>query len=125
IQPGRRLGAERGEPCVTSLSPECGEGGPQLLLAREITVRGLEQPLFQQAIDADEHRIAREGGLRAVRGITEPRWSYRQHLPAALAGVGEEIDETTRLWPNGPAFGRTGQAGRVKEPTARAVVELR
>ena len=73
----------------------------------------------------DQRRVAGERGLRAVRGIAVAGRSDREHLPPALAGRGQEVDERAGLAVQIAAFGAAGQAGRVQEHPARAVRQLR
>lgn len=52
------------------------------------------QAVAQEVLEADEHRIAGEGGR--VRRESLSRWAHREHLPPPLPRPGEEIEETAR-----------------------------
>ena len=59
--------------------------------ARE--VGGLQQTLIAQAFEAEEQRIAGEGGETLVGRIAISGGIQRQHLPQFLSGIGQEVGE--------------------------------
>ena len=83
-------------------------------------VRFREQALFDQAIEADQQRVARQGRQALIRGVAVPGRSERKDLPHALTGVREQMDERERAGPRSPMPKRAGSAGRVEEHAARA-----
>ncbi len=90
--------------------------GKRRLAAR---LGGREPSLFDQRIEADEQRIARECGETLVRGIAVAGGTERQHLPEALAGRGEQIDELEGARAQIPDAEASGQGGRMQEHAAR------
>ena len=62
-------------------------------------VGGGQQALLAQAVEADEQRVAREGREALVGRVAVAGGAERQHLPEALAGLRQEVEEGGRLGP--------------------------
>jgi hypothetical protein len=75
--------------------------------------------LFDQLIEADEEGIARKRREALVWGITVAGGPERQHLPEALAGSGEQIDELERANAQISDAEASWQGRRVEEHAAR------
>ena len=71
-----------------------------------------EQAILDQPFEADEHRIARKRGKTLVRRVAVARRPERQHLPQALAGGREKLDELEGAGPEIPDAELTRQRCR-------------
>src|SRR5260370_32029809 len=56
-----------------------------------VTIAGLQESFFDQAVRADEQSVARERRQRLVRRITVTRRTERKRLPPALARCLEAV----------------------------------
>ena len=78
-----------------------------------------QQPLPLEQVEVDEIGVAREGGKALVGAVAIAGRPERQHLPVALAGVAQKVDERVGRAAEGadPVWG--GQA-RHRQQDARA-----
>ncbi len=83
----------------------------------------LDKPLLGQDVRADEQLVAREGGKGRVGRVAVARRAERKHLPDALAGSDEEVDEAPGARSQVADAVGTGKRCRMKE-YARASPKL-
>jgi hypothetical protein len=62
-------------------------------------VRGLQPSVLDERVEADEQRVAREGGEALVGRVAVTGGAEGQHLPEALARASQEVHEAMGLGP--------------------------
>ena len=78
------------------------------------------RPSRDQIVEADEQRVAREGREALIRRVAVAGGAERQHLPEALAGRGQRIDEVESAGAEVADAEAARQGRRVEEHAARA-----
>ena len=78
-----------------------------------------EQTIFDEAIEANQQRIAGKGGEALIRRVSITGRPKRQHLPHPLLARGEQIDEVERRGTEVTNAIPTRQRGWVKQDAAR------
>ncbi len=93
--------------------------------ARRVRERGAgEKTFLGQALEADEQRVPRERGVRAVRRVAVPERPDRQHLPPALPGIVQRARERVRLRPQVAAPVRTGERRQMEQDAACPLAQI-
>ena len=83
-------------------------------------VRGLQNPLFTQFLEADQEMISRVRRKRLERGVAIACRVQRQHLPQLLTSIPQKINEGECLRSKFPDAMRPRQAGGMKQDSAGA-----
>src|SRR5439155_22548707 len=83
-----------------------------------------QKAFLGQPFEADEQRVSRERGVRAVRRVAVPERPDRQHLPPALPYAVQQAREGVRLRSQITAPVRTGERRQMEQDTACPLAEI-
>ena len=83
-----------------------------------------QKAFLGQPFEADEQRVSRERGVRAVRRVAVPERPDRQHLPPALPDAVQQAREGVRLRSQITAPVRTGERRQMEQDTACPLAEI-
>ncbi len=75
----------------------------------------IEEAVVAKELGRDEQRVSGERGPRGVRRMPRPGRCERQHLPEALTGTREEVDEVGGRGPKVPDAEGAGEGGGVEQ----------
>ena len=123
-----RPSAVRGESVAQVRNPPGARGrvvDAPAAKARGVRQGSAEQKAFiGQPFEADEQRVSRERGVRAVRRVAVPERPDRQHLPPALPDAVQQAREGVRLRSQIAAPVRTGERRQMEQDTACPLAEI-
>ena len=86
-------------------------------------IRRFEPPILAQRIRTDPQSAAGKRRKGVIGRKTYPHRSHRQHLPPAVAGLGQKIDKAKGFPPQTPRDTRPWEGSRMEKQTARSFLQ--